>query len=189
MGLASGVVSVIDGVPYVRDIRRGATRPHRGTWSIWGALAIVAFGAQIADGGAWSLVMLGTQAVTISAIWLLSLRHGEGGLSRTDVVLLCLAACGVAGWVLSSSPLVATLCVVIADSVGVAMMLPKSWRDPHSETVITFSLAALAGALSAVAVGEIDASLLIYPIYFACANATVASVIWIRRRSTVIMPI
>ena len=182
-GVASGVISVVDGVPYIRDVRRGITRPHRGTWSIWGSLAIVAFGAQIAKGGGWSLVMLGTQAVFMSTIWFMSLRHGEGGLSRNDVLILSLAACGVAGWVLSSSPLVATLCVVVADSLGVAMMLPKSWRDPYSETLITFSLAALAGGLSAVAVGELDANLLVYPIYFACANATVAFVIWKRRRS------
>src|SRR5881394_2839760 len=40
-GVLAGVVGVVDTIPYVRDIVRGSTRPHRGTWFIWGVLAIV----------------------------------------------------------------------------------------------------------------------------------------------------
>ena len=40
-----------------------ATRPHRGTWLIWGVLAIVVCLSQRADGASWSLVMAGAQAV------------------------------------------------------------------------------------------------------------------------------
>ena len=50
-GVLAGVVGVVDTVPYVRDILRGTTRPHRGTWFIWGMLAIVVCVSQRADGG------------------------------------------------------------------------------------------------------------------------------------------
>ena len=52
-----GLVGVADTVPYVRDTVRGRTRPHRGTWLIWGVLAIVACVSQRADGASWSLVL------------------------------------------------------------------------------------------------------------------------------------
>jgi hypothetical protein len=54
-GLA-GVVGVVDTVPYVRDILCGTTRPHRGTWFIWGLLAVVvcAYSAPTAPRGASS---------------------------------------------------------------------------------------------------------------------------------------
>ena len=42
LGILAGVLSVLDGVPYIRDVLRGTTRPHRGTWLIWSSLAIVA---------------------------------------------------------------------------------------------------------------------------------------------------
>ena len=36
LGVLAGVVGVADTIPYVRDTLRGVTRPHRGTWLIWG---------------------------------------------------------------------------------------------------------------------------------------------------------
>jgi hypothetical protein len=55
-GLA-GAIGVADMIPYVRDTLRGTTRPHRGTWLVWGALAIVVCFSQHADGASWSLIM------------------------------------------------------------------------------------------------------------------------------------
>jgi hypothetical protein len=182
-GLASGIVSVVDGAPYIRDTLVRRTQPHRGTWLIWCVLANVAFASQAAEDGAWSLVMIGTQAALTSAIWLLSLRYGVGGISKPELRLLSVAGLGLAGWFAFSSPLLATIGVVVADSVGVLMMMPKTWRDPSSETLSTFALASLAGVFSAIAVGRIDAELLLYPTYFALANGFVATVIATRRRT------
>ena len=47
----------------------------------------------------------------------------------------------------------ATACVVIADVIGAGMMVPKTYRDPESETLVTFVFASLGGALAAGAVG------------------------------------
>jgi hypothetical protein len=88
---------------------------------------------------------------------------------------------GVAGWIAAGEPIVATACVVVADLVGAAMMVPKTWRDPHSETLATFALAGVSGALAAGAVGAADASLLLYPVYFMLVNWAIAVLIRQRR--------
>jgi hypothetical protein len=62
------------------------------------------------------------------------------------------------------------------------MMMPKTWWDPHSETLSTFVLAAGCGVLTTGAVGSMSVSLLAYPVYFAAVNAAVAGVIAHRRR-------
>ena len=82
LGLLAGAIGVADTVPYVRDTLRGSTRPHRGTWLIWGVLAIVVTLSQYADGASWSLIMASVQAVVTALIFALSIRHGEGGLTR-----------------------------------------------------------------------------------------------------------
>jgi hypothetical protein len=128
--------------------------------------------------------MIGTQAVLTTIICVLSIRYGVGGVSTQDRVMMCIAGLGLVGWVLLSSPLLATVSVVLADTVGVVLMLPKTWADPRSETLSTFALAALAGALSAVAVGGLDVNLLLYPSYFAIANGAIATIIAVRRRRT-----
>ena len=181
LGLAAGLIGVLDTIPYVRDTLRGSTRPHRGTWLIWGVLAVVVSLSQYADGAAWSLVMAGVQAVLTSLIFLLSIRRGEGGVSAADITMIAIAGAGVTGWIVADEPIVATACVVAADLIGAGLMVPKTYRDPHSETLITFVFASLGGALAAGAVGAIDVSLLLYPVYYCVINGAIALLIWERR--------
>jgi hypothetical protein len=187
LGVLAGLVALADPLPYIRDIMRRATRPHRGTWLIWTVLATVAFAAQEADGAAWSLVMAGAQMLATTVVFVLALRHGVGGVSPGELALLGLAGLGVGGWLVADEPVVATLFVVGADVIGVAMMVPKTVRDPHSETLSTFVLASLSGALALGAVGALDASLLLYPSYFLLANGFIAALIWWRRRQTAVV--
>jgi hypothetical protein len=76
---------------------------------------------------------------------------------------------------------VATTCVVAADLIAAGMMVPKTWRDPGSETLSTFAWASLAGALSAAAVGALEPSLLLYPAYYCLVNGALALLIGGRR--------
>lgn len=183
LGILAGVVGVADTLPYIRDTLRGSTRPHRGTWLIWALLAVVVSFSLEADGATWSLVMPVVQAVLTALILLLAVRYGVGGLRPVELAMMALAGAGVAGWLVASEPLIATLCVVIADSLGAAMMIPKTVRDPDSETLSTFALASVAGALSAGAVGAFDPALLLYPVYYALVNGAIALLIVGRRRA------
>ena len=158
-GVLAAVVGIADTVPYMRDTLGRSTRPHRGTWLIWAVLAIVVCLSQRADGASWSLVMAGTQVVVTTAIFVLAIRLGTGGVSAIDALMIGVAAAGVAGWLVVNEPMVATLCVVGADLIAAAMMVPKTYRDPHSETLSTFALASLGGALAVGAVGVVEVSL------------------------------
>ena len=115
--------------------------------------------------------MVAAQAALTSVIFLLAIRRGEGGVSPGELAMIALAGAGVIGWLVVDEPIVATACVVAADLIGAAMMVPKTWRDPESETLVTFAFASVGGALAAGAVGALDVSLLLYPIYFCLANA------------------
>jgi len=183
-GLLAGLAAVACTMPYVRDTLRGTTVPHRGSWLIWGVLEVVAVEAQRADGARWSLVPLVAQCVGTCLVFGLSVRLGSGGLSRVDLALLGLAGVGLAGWKAVDAPVVATSFVIAADLVAAVMMLPKTCRDQHSETLSTFVLAAASGALAVGAVGALSAPLLMYPVYFVAVNAALAAVIVHRRRIT-----
>lgn len=182
-GIGAAVLSLVDPVPYVRDILRGLTRPHRGTWLIWSALGATAFASQLADGASWSLGMVGVQTVSMTLVLVLSLRFGIGGVGVYDLCLIGAAGLGIVGWAISAEPVVATTFVVGADAAGVLLMLPKTWRDPWSETLSTYALAGGSGVLSAAAVGAMDVSLLIYPVYFAIVNGGTAGLIAYRRQA------
>ena len=129
-----------------------------------------------------------TQAVLISLVFALAIKLGVGGLTRTDMVLLAIAGAGVAGWLVVDSPIVATACVVGADLVAVGMMVPKTWREPDSETLSTFALASVSGALAAGSVAALDPALLLYPVYFCLGNGALALLI-VRRRAVCTPPL
>jgi hypothetical protein len=187
-GVLAGVIGVIDMIPYVRDTVRRSTRPHRGTWLIWGVLATVVCLSQRADGGSWSLIMAGTGAVLAGLVFVLALRLGTGGVGVWDIALILLACAGVAGWIVIDEPMVATLCVVAADLIAAGMMVPKTWRDPESETLSTFAFASLGGGLAAGSVGAFDLSLLLYPAYYCVANGALALMIRHRRTALAASP-
>ena len=126
--------------------------------------------------------------VLTSFIFVLAIRRGEGGLRATDGVLIAIAAAGMAAWVLVDEPLVATACVIAADLIAAAMMVPKVYRDPGSETLMTFALAGAGGALAAGAVGAAHGSLLCYPIYYCLVNWALALVIHQRRSLALTAP-
>jgi hypothetical protein len=184
LGVLGGVAGIADTVPYVRDTVRGSTRPHRGSWLIWSVLAVIAALSQRADGASWSVLMTATQAILTGLVFLLAIRYGEGGMTRGEVSLIALATGGVIGWILAREPVLAVACVIAADVAAFAMMTPKVVRDPHSETLSTYALASLGGALAAGAVGMLDPSLLLYPAYYCLANAAM-SVLIVRRRAVV----
>ena len=188
LGISAGLIGIADTIPYVRDTLRGSTRPHRGTWLIWGVLAVVVCLSQYADGASWSLIMAGVQAVLTTGIFVLSIRRGEGGVSRVEQLMIAIAGAGVLGWIVADEPLVATACVVAADLLGAAMMVPKTYRDPESETLVTFAFASVGGALAAGAVGAIDLSLLLYPVYYCLVNGAIALLI-VHRRAVLASPV
>jgi hypothetical protein len=135
------------------------------------------------------VTLVGVQTVTMTVILLLSVRFGMGGASLIDLSLIGFAALGIFGWAISSEPVVATLFVVVADLIGGLMMLPRTWRNPWSETPPMDVLASASGVCGAVAVGELDASLLLYPSYFAFGNGAIAAVILHRRRRLQSVPV
>jgi hypothetical protein len=168
LGVLAALVGIANTVPYVRDTVRRSTRPHRGTWLIWSVLAIVVCLSQRADGASWSLVMAGTHAVLNAVIFVLAIRLGRGRISASDTLTVAVAAAGVAGWLVADQPVVATLCVIGADLIAAAMMVPKTYRHPGSETLSTFAGASLGGALAAGSVGASSR-------HCCCTRATTAS--------------
>ena len=84
LGLAAALVAIADTIPYVRDMLRGTTLPHRGTWLIWSLLSVLVFFSQRADGASWSLVAAAMQVLLNGLIFVLAVRRGVGGVSRAD---------------------------------------------------------------------------------------------------------
>jgi hypothetical protein len=187
LGILAGVLQLVASAPYVRDILRGSTQPQRATWTIWTTLSFVVLASQWASGATWSLALTIGQVVSCGAIFVLAMRRGVGGMSPVELVLLGIAALGIVGWQLADNPTVATCSVVVADIIAVALMLPKTYRDPGSETLATYAIGVVSTVFALAAVGPAAPSLLIYPLYILVADFAVVAVIFLRRRALAVV--
>ena len=131
----------------------------------------------------WSLALTIGQAVSCGVIFALALRRGVGGVSALELGLLGIAALGIVGWQVADDPTVATCSVVVADLIGVALMLPKTYRDPaprHSRR--TRSVWCRRSAPWSRSIPP-TSRCVIYPLYILIADSLVAGMIWLRRRA------
>lgn len=182
-GIASGVLQMIAIVPYLRDVLAGTTQPQRGTWLIWTVLSVTVLASQWADGGTWSLLVVAAQVVGCAITLALAFGRGVGGTSRIELMLLGIAGAGVIAWQRTDDPTLATCAVVAADLIGLALMLPKTYREPDSETASAFAIGVGASLLALAATGLDAPSLMLYPIYLAVADSALVGVILLRRRT------
>jgi hypothetical protein len=182
-GVLGAGLSLVGTSLYLRDIQRGSTRPHRGSWLVWAVIAVVAALSHGADGGRWSLVVLAAQALTTVAVLAAAVRRGVGWFTTANLVMFTIAALGVLGWITLTDPTAASACAAVADGTGLLAVLSKTWADPTSETMATYALAGVSGLLCVLAVEAWDPALLLFPVYFCLGNAGTAAFIGLRRRA------
>lgn len=179
--LVVAIMMIAGAPPYLHDIFKGKTKPERTTWLIWSILGIVALVSQATLHGGWSLVFVGIDAAGNLVVFFLSLHYGEGGWAPTDKIALVVAVISVVASVVIHNPVVALCGVVLADISGSALTLIKTYRDPDSETTITWLFLGTAALLGALSVGHWNWRLLLYPLYLSVATYGVVLTQYISR--------
>jgi hypothetical protein len=173
IGIVSGLLAIVAVVPYIRDIIKKKTRPERASWLIWTVLGGIAFFSQLAKGATNSLWMTALSTLCVLVVFLLSLKHGEGGLVRRDIVALLVALLGLVLWYFTKDATIALLIVIGVDLSGSFLTIIKSYEDPESETMSTWILASISGLFGTISVGTLNWVLLMYPLYILFANLAV----------------
>jgi hypothetical protein len=182
LGVLSGILPIIGAYPYIRDVLRGKTKPHRMAEFIWLVLDAIAVASQLAKGATWSVLMPAVSTLELAVGFILSLKYGMGGTSKKDIAALILAGLGLLLWHFTNEPLFALLIVVGIDLIGTSLVVIKTYHHPYTETFSTWFLNFIAGLLAAAAVGRWAFALLIYPLTVALGNGAICLTIVARRK-------
>jgi hypothetical protein len=172
-GIISALLSALCYFPYIKDILLKKSKPERASWLIWSILGSIAFFTQLSKGATDSLWLTGAQTIGVVIVFLLSTKFGTGGLNKRDLISLVVAGLGLIVWFLTKDALYALIIVILVDGIGVYLTLYKAYKDPESETMMTWILAGLSGLFAIFAVGTLNYILLLYPIYIVIANLSV----------------
>lgn len=185
IGLVSGLLAIAAILPYIRDIIKKTTRPERASWFIWTVLGGIAFFSQLAKGATNSLWMTAVSTLCVLTVFLLSLKHGEGGLVKRDMVALAVALSGLVLWYFTKDATIALLIVIGVDLSGSVLTIIKAYEDPESETMSTWVLASISGLFGTISVGSLNWILLMYPLYILFANLAVTIAMILGRKKTI----
>jgi len=182
LGIASVVIGLLAFVPYFRDLKRGTTKPHLFTWSIWGLVYVIAFAAQVAEGagpGAW---FLGADALACFGIAIYALFEGRKDITKTDWVCFVAALAGVVLWIGTSDPLWAVLAAVVVEVFAFAPTYRKTFLRPYEETASSYAWAVVVVVLSLLALESYTMTTWLYPLSIVITNSIFVLLIWVRRK-------
>lgn len=133
----SGALSVVlafwAGIPYIRSILDGRTKPHQMTWLVFTIMNGVVFTSQYLKGARASVLISLVFFVFTIIDFLLSLRFGVRNTSRWDKLLLSLSLLTIVAWILTKNPSVAIWLTVVIDVFATTMMILKIKKHPGSE--------------------------------------------------------
>lgn len=183
-GIAAGILGIIGAAPYIYDTYHRKTLPHRFAWTIFLILSLISFASQAALGGKASLFFIGWCVINNIIIVSLSLRKngGYGDIDRINVIGFCMAILAIILWKTLSSPLIGLICVLIADGLGALMIVIKSYRHPHTETLAMWALGTVASILTMLSVGKLDFALLAAPTQLFLFNIAIVLAIVIGKK-------
>ncbi|MEM7470060.1 MAG: hypothetical protein AAF340_01825 [Pseudomonadota bacterium] len=190
LGVLSGLLSLLCFVPYAVDTVAGRTQPERASWLIWSVLGTIAFFSQAYEGAGASLWFVGVQVGGTIFICLLSITRGAGAyMCRKNLIVFGIAGLGLIAWYFTETAVYALAISISISLLGGAVTVEKAFRDPESETLVTWGMAWVASVLAGLSVGVWDPILLAYPAYLlALYTAIVGAVLLGRRRRSLPVP-
>jgi hypothetical protein len=183
-GFVATILGIVGAIPYIIDTYNKKTKPHRVAWLIFLILSIISLASQFAIGARASLIFFGWFVINNIIIVSLSFRKngGYGDISVLNVASFSLALASIILWKITDSPLIALICVLIADGIGALLIVVKAYKHPYTETLIMWSLGIVAGFLNVLAVGDLSFAKLAAPTQLFLFNVAIVLAIVIGKK-------
>ncbi len=161
----SSLLALASYVVYIHAILKGKAKPHRTTRFVLVIITALATAALFAEKSTVAIWIPTIFTVGSVVIFLLSIKYGMGGSSKTDILCLLVALAGIVFWKITSNPLYGLYASIGADFVGQIPMLLKTYRYPETEAWPFYGIDVVAAMLSLIALQEWKIGEYSYPLY------------------------
>lgn len=163
LSVIATLIACVSYVPYIRDIRRGKTKPHAFSWFIWALLAYIAGFAQIAGGGGVGAAV--TLVTATISLWIAYIAFKDGSVKITlgDKLSLAAALFAIPLWIITKQPLLSVVIVSFIDVIGFWPTIRKSFRSPEQETISTHLLSTIKHCVTIAAQQKYNLVTVLYP--------------------------
>jgi hypothetical protein len=180
--LTAIVLTFVAFLPYIRSIRRGATKPHVFSWVIWGVTTVIVFFAQLAGNagiGAWPIGVSGL--ITTYIAWLAYRRRADTHITRTDWVFFLVALSALPFWSFTADPVWAVIILTAVDVAGFGPTIRRAYIRPQEERLTFFALFAARNLLVLLALEHYSLTTVLFPAAVGLACLMLIAVLAYRR--------
>lgn len=170
-------LSIAGAVPYVRDTLQGRTQPNRVTWSLWAAAPIIAAAASVAAGGdIWTALRTLIAGIAPLIVVFVSFLNSRAywRLGPFDFGCGVLSIIALVAWLMTDSPRLAVLLAATADGVASLPTLRKAWRNPESETRVTFLFGLISNCILLPSIPVWNIENAAFPLYLLAINCSLS---------------
>lgn len=182
LGILAVIITFIGYAPYVWNTLKGKTRPHIFSWFTWALVTFLVFALQLyGKGGAGTYTTLAA-AFLCTLIFILGLKNGKRDITKFDVIVFIFSLIATSIWVFAKQPIISTLLLVAINTLATLPTIRKSWKDPNSETLFLWEMAALRNFLGILALSNYSVLTWLYPATNVLANVIESLVLIFRRR-------
>ncbi len=179
--ILASIIALIAYFPYLKDIFSQKTKPHAYTWFIWMLTQGTATLGVFYGGGSWGGLYLGIMTVEVIVVFLLSLKYGTKNITKGDTIILIAALIAIFIWWQLKQPLLSILMVSAIDVLGYVPSFRKSYKEPWSETLISWLLFAVANILGILALSRYNLLTTTYLTSITIANMSLFLFCFFRR--------
>lgn len=179
--IISSCLALISPIVYSRSIIWGQTKPHRTTRFTILVTTILGTTSLLAQGNHVAVWLAGVSALQAIFLFFLSLKHGMGGWSKSDMTCLVISLAGIVAWQTTTNPIFGLAASILADFAGMVPAIIKTYHRPETEIASFYILDTLAGVFSLLAIKNFIPQEIAYPIYIALINLTMAALAGRRR--------
>ena len=169
--IISVILALISPLIYAKAILKGEAKPHRTTRLVLLIITTLSTVSLFFSGDRVAVWLAGVSMVQSITLFGLTLKHGIGGWSKSDISCLIMAMIGIITWQITKQPIIALYFSIGADFVGMIPAIIKTYHRPETEIYQFFLLYVFAAGFNLLALKGWTISQFSYPIYIMIINA------------------
>jgi hypothetical protein len=168
--IISTSLAFISPLVYASSILKGKAKPHRTTRLVLLIITSLTTISLFAQHDRVAIYLAGVSTFQSTLIFFLSIKHGMGGGSKTDILCLIIAIIGIILWKITGSAEIALFFAIGADFTGMIPALIKTYKFPKTEIWQFYGLDCFAAFFSLLAMKEWGIEDFSYPVYILLIN-------------------
>lgn len=166
----STLLALISPIVYSVSILKKEAKPHRTTRLVLLIITSLTTASLFAQGNQVAIWLAGVSTLQSILIFVLSIKYGMGGFSKTDILCFIIAILGVILWRVTKNPVVALYFAIAADFTGMIPALIKTYNFPKTEVWTFYILDVFAALFSLLALTKWTINEFSYPLYIMVIN-------------------